>query len=232
MYNDRDYFILNGINCLYEGIETIELPPLTKPRKRIEEVPVLGMDGALTITDNTYEPMTKICRVFYDGDNCDRLADFLADTGQVIFSNNPNRYYNYKIMNEINFSDVIDTNWREFDIYFRCQPFSYDLINETIVITKKNTIINNSCTHFSLPIITVYGTGNINLFVGEQQITLNNVVDKITINSVKQRVYKDNIRENDKKIGKYQFLDIGENNITWDGLVTKIEIIPNWRYLI
>lgn len=228
----EEYFILNDIKSTDKGIVVIELPPIAIPASRIEEIPVLGMDGVLTVTDGTYEPITKECKVYYDGTNYDNLVDFLSNSGNVIFSNLPNRYYTYTITSEIPIQEIIDNEWFEFKIEFRCQPFGYALENTTINIVNKNFKISNIGTYYSKPIITIYGTGDINLLVNGEQVTLKNVEDKITIDSVKMRTYRDTVKQNNKKIGNFPRLERGINNITWDGNVTKIEVIPNWRYLI
>ena len=97
---NEDYFILNNECSLDVGIVIVELPSITIPKQRTEEETVLGMDGVLTITDGTYEPTIKQCKVYYTGENIDSLCNYLKD-GPVIFSNLPDRYYNAKIVSEI-----------------------------------------------------------------------------------------------------------------------------------
>ena len=46
------------------------------------------------------------------------------------------------------------------------------------------------------------------------------------------RTYKDLQTQNDKKIGNFPILETGENNISWEGNVTKLSIITNFRWLI
>ena len=229
---NEDYFILNSINSISKDITVVELPSITIPSKRIEEIGVLGMDGVLTVTDGTYEPITKICKVYYGGTDYDSLVDFINGIGRVTFSNLPNRYYNYTIINEIPIKEIIENEWFEFKIEFRCQPFGYALDNDPVIVTKINTLIYNNGTYYAKPKITVYGNGTVNLFIGDEQITLKDIEEYITIDTVKLRTYKDTVRQNYKKIGNYPTLKKGENNITWDGNITKIEIIPNWRYLM
>lgn len=232
---EEDYFIINNECSLDYGIVVKELPSITIPKKRVEEVSVLGRDGILTVSDGTYDPITKKCKVYYNGENPDELTTFLRD-GEVIFSNFLDRFYNMQIVSEIPIDEIFKNieygDWYEFSITFRCQPFGYSTDNYEMIINDKNTCIYNYATYYSKPIITVFGSGDINILIDEQQITLKDVDDYITIDSVKMRSYKELENQNTKKIGKFPVLKIGENNITWDGNVTKIVITPNFRWLV
>lgn len=231
----EDFFIINNECSLDHGVVVKELPSITIPKKRVEEVTVLGRDGTLTVSDETYEPTTKTCKVYYNGENPDELITFLQD-GKVIFSNFPDRFYNMQIVSEIPIDEIFKNNeygdWYEFSINFRCQPFGYSIDNEEIIITQKDTSIYNYASKESYPIITVFGDGDINLLIDEQQVTLKGVEDYITIDSTKLRSYKDLENQNYKKVGKFPFLKTGENNISWDGSITKIVILPNFRWII
>ncbi|MDB1923400.1 hypothetical protein ABHA37_08230 [Clostridium tertium] len=227
-----DYIILNNESSFKNNIVVVELPSVSIPKERIEEIEVLGLDGNLNISDGTYEPIIKKCKLYYEGNTYDTLVEFLKNSGTVIFSNVPDRFYYYKIINEIPLREIIENSWYEFEVTFKCQPFGYALNNDPVIIENKNTIIYNSGTYYSKPKITIYGNGDINLFIGDEQITLKDIKEYITVDTNKLRTYKDTIRQNHKKIGNYPILQKGENNITWDGYISKIEIIPNWRYLM
>ncbi|MEE0725340.1 MAG: hypothetical protein UCV58_02345, partial [Clostridium saudiense] len=215
----EDFFIINNECSLDHGVVVKELPSITIPKKRVEEVTVLGRDGTLTVSDETYEPTTKICKVYYNGENPDELITFLQD-GKVIFSNFQDRFYNMQIVSEIPIDEIFKNNeygnWYEFNITFRCQPFGYSVDNEEIVISEKDTCIYNYASNYSKPIITIWGSGDINILIDEQQITLKGVEDYITIDSVKMRSYKDLENQNSKKIGNFPIIKVGENNISWD----------------
>ena len=231
----EDFFIINNECSLDHGVVVKELPSITIPKKRVEEVTVLGRDGTLTVSDETYEPTTKICKVYYNGENPDELITFLQD-GKVIFSNFQDRFYNMQIVSEIPIDEIFKNNeygnWYEFNITFRCQPFGYSVDNEEIVISEKDTCIYNYASNYSKPIITIWGSGDINILIDEQQITLKGVEDYITIDSVKMRSYKDLENQNSKKIGNFPIIKVGENNISWDGNITKIAMTPNYRWII
>ena len=227
----EDFFILNGISSLEVGIYVIQLPPISIPERRVEEVEVLGRDGTLTIDDNTYKPIIKNCEVYYNNRNIDAIANFLED-GEVIFSNARDRKYKCKIYQEVTGEYYFENEegvWQHLNIVFNCQPFGYALDNEDITIATNNYYIYNRYSYYSEPIITVYGSGLIHLFINGEEIQLKDVDEYITINTVKKRTYKDLTPLNSKKIGNFPVLKKGENTISWSGTVTKVVITPNWR---
>ena len=92
-------------------------------------------------------------------------------------------------------------------------------------------LINNKGTRESKPTITIYGTGDINLYINKETVKLKNVEDKITINTEMMEAYKDTMPCNNKMYGEFPVLNIGSNNIAWTGNVTKIEVQPNTVFL-
>lgn len=226
-----NYIIINGTrSTTIKSLLVEELPDFQIPEKNIETYEI--GNGILTISDNTYKNTIKTVKCKLKNSNdIDKLSEFLVDCKEVIFSNKLDRYYKAIITNQIDFERVI-MDKRSFEIEFNCQPFGYSIDNSIITVLQKNTVVFNSCTMWSEPIITIHGTGNINLFVDDLQVTLKDVSGYITINTPKKRTYKDLTILNNKKAGEFPILNKGGNNITWDGNVTKIEIIPNWRYLI
>ena len=229
----KNYVIINNIKSdTFPKLLIEELPPMQLPQKKVEEIEVEGMDGVLTITDNFYmNPQKSIKCKLIGGEDIDSLALWLSNCEEIIFSHKPDRYYKAKLKNQIDFERNILQN-RGFIAVFDCQPFGYLIDNSMITITSNNKSFNGKGTHWSEPIIKVYGSGTINLTINDNQITLKDVVEYITVDSSKKRTYKDLNILNNKKIGDFPRLSYGKNTISWTGTVTKIEIIPNWRYLI
>lgn len=80
----------------------------------------------------------------------------------------------------------------------------------------------------SFPTLKIYGTdGTIN--INDIAFTLNNIDQYVTIDSKMKLCYKDNVNKGRYMTGDYPVFFNGENNISWSGNITKIEITPNWR---
>ncbi|MHC1731964.1 MAG: distal tail protein Dit [Bacteroidales bacterium] len=216
--NSSDYLIVN------------KLPAISKPEKDIEKIEVPGRDGFLTQDLGSYRGTTKTveCSI-KDLTNRDFICSWLTGSEEVIFSNELDRKYKATIINKIDL-DIILREFRKFIIQFDCQPFGYKLDNEMITMTEPG-ILTNTGTHRSKPVITVYGTGTIDLILNGQTIHLTNVVDYITIDCELVDCYKGTTLKNSNMQGEFPFLEPGENNINFSGTVIKIEIIPNYNYL-
>ena len=89
----------------------------------------------------------------------------------------------------------------------------------------------NMGTFESEPIITIFGSGNIMLYVNNQNVSLKEIIGSVTLDSEMKNAYNGATLFNHKMIGEFPILILGENNISWLGAVTKLEIQPNWRYV-
>ena len=69
------------------------------------------------------------------------------------------------------------------------------------------------------------------LYVNNKSIYLKGITDKIIIDSEMKNAYNNSVSLNYKMSGDFPVLSLGENNISWIGNVTKLEIQPNWRFL-
>ena len=224
---------INGVSSKqYPSLLIEELPFIQMPQKKVEVIEMDGRSGTLTITDDCYGNTQKTMKCKLRGsENLDSISMWLQDCNKVVFSNRPDRYYKAIINSQIDFERSLANN-RSFSVTFDCQPFGYLLDNTQIDITTKNYHFAGKGSYWSEPIITVYGYGNINLSVNDTYITLKNVDEYITINTEKKRTHKESTILKDRKVGDFPTLSPISNVITWSGSVRRIEIIPNWRYLL
>ena len=208
-----------------------KLPPITKStRDIVKSPPVPGRDGFLTQDFETYQGTVKPCEcTLLDITMVDQLPAWLDGSGEVIFSNQPDRKYQACIINQISFSRI-NRKWYKFIVMFDCQPLPLMLDSPVITLTVPGNI-TNAGTHSSKPVIKIYGTGTVDLSINGNVIHLTNVVGYVTIDSGLMDSYKDTLLKNNDMIGEFPELIVGENTISWTGAVTKVEITPNWRFL-
>jgi phage-related protein len=223
------YFIWKGINSLDKNIIVNKLPDHERPDANIEKKPVPGRDGFLTEDYGTYQGTVKPCECSLDNGDADDICSWLTGSGDVIFSNKPDKIYKAVIINKVPFKKVIPI-FHNFIIQFDCQPHANSINNDLITLTSPGTIFNPGTAN-SEPIVKVYGSGNITLTINGININLYNVVDYVTIDTFLQDAYKDTVLKNNDMAGDFPELIPGSNIITWTGSVSKIEITPNWRWL-
>lgn len=224
------YFVFKNISSLDMGIIVNTLPPITKAARDISKISIPGRDGYLTQDFETYSSTVKPveCTIL-DISMVDQVIAWLSGSGEVIFSNQADRKYQANIINQIPFNKII-RKWYKFIVNFDCQPFALMLDNPVITLTSPG-IIYGAGTYKSKPVITVYGTGTIELTVNNIVIHLTNVSEYVTIDSGLMDAYKGTLLKNNDTLGEFPELVVGENVISWTGTVSKVEIESNWRWL-
>ena len=223
--------------CIFKDIDSRELglymercPEKISPKRRDETFMIPGRHGNLTITDGAFDTYIRSAEfIVKDEKRIDEICAHFKGSGWLIFSNEPDRKYKARVVNQIEFFHII-RYFKRFIVEFEVQPFSYDIFSPTLSKTEPFKIFNIG-TFEAEPIITIFGSGNITLYVNNQNISLKEITDKITIDSEMQNAYSDKVSMNNKMYGEFPVLNVGENNISWLGNVTKLEIQPNWRYV-
>lgn len=225
----RPFFIFNGIDSR-DYFVVNKLPSIIKAQRNIDKIEIEGRDGFLSQDFGTYKGILKTVEcTIKDLSNIDFICSWLDGSGDVIFSNESDKKYKGTIINQIEFSKILRT-YHKFIIQFDCQPQKYDIDNNVITYTTSPVSLYNSGAK-SLPIIKIYGSGDISFTINSNTFNLTGVTDYITVDSDIQDVYKDTEPLNNNMSGEFPFLVKGNNDISWTGTVTKIEITPNWRYL-
>ena len=224
------YFMFKGVNSVdYLIINT--LPSVFKPEKDITKIEVPGRDGFLTEDLGSYKSITKSVEcTIEDLSQIDYICSWLTGSGEVFFSSESTKKYKAVIINQIEFEKVF-VNYHSFIIQFECQPKKFSLDNSLITLTTSPQTIYNSGSANSKPVIKVFGSGAITLIVNGLSVVLTNVIDYVTIDSDLVDCYKDSLLKNNDMSGEFPELIPGANNISWTGGCSKVEIIPNWRFI-
>ena len=232
----QDWFEWNGTRCTEYGIYVSEQPPVTIPQERSVQTKIPGRPGTLTTLEgeDVFDEMTLTATCFIrDPALIPSIAGRLNGGGKVTFANRPGGFYHARIANQIPFEKILRGNPHcSFAVNFRCSPpFWYASNPSEVTITTGSTVVVNSGSVYSEPIIHVYGSGDITLIVNDAFIELEGVEDSIVLNSVIQEAYQGETLLNEKMEGDFPLLKPGNNLISWSGDVSRVVIIPNWRYL-
>lgn len=236
----RDYIILNGVNSnTITGLLISVLPPITKPKQRTTVEEIDGRDGDI-VTTLGYSAYDKEIEIGLYGDfDIDDVITFFNGSGTVTFSNEPDKYYNYQILNQIDYEKLI--RFKTAKIKMHVQPFKYSAVEGTRtfnITTQEEITINNSGNYVSKPVVTINGTGTINLEVNGYEVLVINLgesANTVTIDTANMEAYNQNTGQlmNRDVTGDYDnlYLNAGSNTISWTGSITQIQITNYSRWL-
>src|SRR5574344_284621 len=137
-----NYFIYKGINSKsFKTLVVQELPPITKPPVRYS--------------------LTEI----------DKIIQWLSGNGEIIFSNELDKFYNAQILEQIDFTRLL--RFRIATIKVHIKPYKYSNSEgiETTETTDETSItITNNGNVTSKPKITLTGTGIINITCNNKEL--------------------------------------------------------------
>lgn len=217
-------------------------PSLPSAKRRVSYIDIPGRDSSFRYDEGTYEDITIAVECSIKDDNIsDKLDEikvwlFSAGESDLIFSFQSDKKYKAQVVNAIDFKQVYKIA-SSFVILFNCRPFKYAVNSSSVAITSGGGItIVNEGTLTSKPIIKVYCTGNGSFKINNREVLLSNVsMQPIILDSEIEEAYCINdgamVNANNMITGEFPILDVGNNNITFVGGVTKLEITPNWRWL-
>lgn len=234
----RNYIILNGISSLtISGLLIQNLPPISKPKQRVEVEEIDGRDGDI-ITYLGYGSYDKEFKIgLYGSYDVDEIISYFNSQGTVIFSNEEDKYYNYQIVEQIDFDKLL--RFKEATVKMHVQPFKYSAEdNQKVFSVDSNTTnisIRNSGNIYSRPVLTITGSGSIDLYLNDVQLFVINMdsYTSITIDTNNMNAYNGSILLNRNVTGSYDNfkLNVGNNTISWTGAITQIEIDNYSRWI-
>lgn len=131
-----NYLVLNGIKSTsVKGLLIQSLPPISKPQIRTSIETIDGRDGDI-VTKLGYSAYDKEVSIGLHGDfDIDDAIRYFDSEGTVVFSNEPDKYYRYQILDQIDFERLI--RFRTATVKFHVQPFKYDDVAKELSITNQ-----------------------------------------------------------------------------------------------
>lgn len=230
-----NYVKINDIDSrTIQGLLISELPPISKPKMRVQETEIDGVDGSF-IEELGYESYDKTLQIGLRGNfDIDEVIKYFSGDANIVFSNEPDKYYKIKFLDQVDYERLL--RYKTASVKMRVQPYKYlyrevDQIFENPV---ESIILVNNGKENSKPIINITGSGTIEFKM--EGVTIFNYTfpdgeTDVTIDSEKQDAYVGSVLKNRNMIGEFPILKVGKNNITWSGTITRIEVAPNSRWI-
>lgn len=138
-----NYIELNGEKSTnVKGLIVQSLPPITKPKMRTSNATIDGRDGDV-VTKLGYSAYDKQLSIGLHGDfDVDDAITFFDSEGEVVFGNEPDKYYRYQILDQIDFERLI--RFRTAKVKMHVQPFKYDAVDRTFDIVNQFLHVEDS----------------------------------------------------------------------------------------
>lgn len=140
-----NYIELNGEKSTnVKGLIIQSLPPITKPKVRTSIEEIDGRDGDI-VTKLGYAAYDKEVSVGLHGDfDIDDAIAFFDSEGEVVFGNEPDKYYRYQMLEQIDFERL--ARFRTAKAKMHVQPFKYDAVDRTFDVINQLINIKDSKT--------------------------------------------------------------------------------------
>lgn len=223
-----------------------ERAPYTAAERNVEFIEIAGRHGALMLDRGTFKQVQEETPVYlFADDRCrtnirqeaNELFSWLKSTQgwcELTYSDDPRYFMRATVPAELSIKEVFYLFYvGEGVIPFVRQPQRYVEDGRRIrTITKQGTVLTNPELCESQPKITVYGTGDITLYVGNKTVVLKGITDPITLDTEMGNSYTTVngviTSANHKVSNALPNLALGDTPFNWIGNVTKLEVTPRW----
>ena len=235
------YFIYNDKSSEDFNIKIKTINNLSSPQRSIEKILVPGRNGELILDNGNFENFILTIECYLNCLSEDKnviskeikrwlQSDFSYK--KLILSNDTEFYYEAYCDTKLDF-EYISSNFESFLISFSCKPYKKEINENVITITESTNIYNNYMP--SNPLIKVVGSGDVTVSINNQELILKGLEDEIEVDCEIMNAYKkingDIVLLNNKMYSDFPILESGENQISFEGNISKIEIIPRWVVL-
>jgi len=136
----RNYIILNGQNSnSISGLLIQSLAPISKPQMRTQTEEIDGRPGDI-VTDLGFSSYDKEITIgLYGNFDINEVIAYFNSQGVVTFSNEPDKYYNYQIYDQIDFERLV--RYRTATVTMHCQPFKYSTIEQPDIMSPTDNLL-------------------------------------------------------------------------------------------
>lgn len=235
----RHYLTFNGRSTHEFGIFISGESTYSAPERNVTSQEVPGRNGSLLFDMGNFKNISVKYPSYIVEDLPSRIRDFLNYAGSLIgYQRLEDTYHPYEFrMARFKTNPSIDTagymnRSGKFTLDFDCKPQRFLKSGEEAIEFSTDGIILNRTNFPSKPFIKVYGTGSGSIGVGSETISITNLDTYMDIDCEIMDAYKGAVNCNSYvSFTDDIVLNPGENNISFDGDITSIEITPRW-YII
>lgn len=227
-------FYYGGISARDFGIRMQSPVTFSGVQPKENTISVPGRNGDLHSSEHAYANKTAEAICFVLQENVQQALDqivkwTLLEPGhkRLELEDDPEYYHMARVTN----GPEIQVRMKllaPFTIRFDCKPQKFRKDGEYPRIFSEPSVLYNGAFP-SLPLITVYGSGEGVLQIGGYTVRLLSIDEFVVLDCDTQNAYKGTKNKNNTiSAPEFPRLEPGENEISWQGGIEKIEIIPRW----
>lgn len=230
------WFEFGGVSSATNKLKLLELPDRPRAILRAGDgTPVLGRDGLLWRTEDAYEEFEIPLRcALLTGASAEVLNAWLTGRGWLRFSDDPNRAYKARALAAMPRPYAEGSSARRYvEPVFSVAPCAYVYPIPTLALANGTPIVNPG-TRYAQPKITITGSGDATLTIGSKTISITGISTSIVLDTEAGVVYNGvtGASETAKVRGDWALtIPPGNNAVSWDGGITAVSCVTNWRYL-
>lgn len=238
--NIQPYIVLNNKDSRQiKGLLISSLAPISKPLQRTQIEEIDGRDGDIVtpLGFAAYDKSITIGLTY--GYDIDEVIEYFNSSGEVIFSNEPDKFYKYTIYEQIDFERLI--RFKTAEVNFHVQPFKYSILEKpqtfSISTNPASVSVYNAGNYFSRPILTITATGDVAVSLNGSEIlsiAFGETSQTIIIDCQEMNAYNSlNVLLNRLVTGNYDNIKLskGSNTIGLTGNVSSLTINKYSRWI-
>ncbi|EJR88124.1 hypothetical protein [Bacillus cereus] len=213
------------------GLGLVGRPVIPTAKQKVEHIEIPGRHGSLT-KKGAYENVPF--KVKFNMLERENIKPFLRHAkpwllqGKTLFFTDDDVHRKIK---HVEMGDIITEieEHGEFEVDFTLDPFEYtEDVNLKLI---EPGVIYNPGTIESDPKLWIVGNGTFRISINDVSFQIKDVNGSVVIDSEVLEAYNDTIPMNNKMVGQFPILGVGENKIDWSGAIEFMSIRPRWRYI-
>ena len=237
------YFTFNGHSSLEFGIRIQNKSVYSAPKYDLSLTSIPGRNGDLLSPNGRFSNQNISYTCFVPAKSIAELSDKITDIKNWLYKDIDAYHdltdsYDVKFKRSAVFNNKLDISDEvskigTFTIQFSCKPLRYYLEGLTTIGFNSATQLVNPFVFKAKPYLKIYGSGEGTLIIqnseGNKLWEITDIDEYIEIDSEEMNCYKDTELKNSCVSGDgFPELVSGNNSISFEGGITRIEIIPKW----
>lgn len=223
------------------GIYVERAPDHVTAQRKVETVEIPGRNGLLTVDDGSYNNVECVYEIAFQEQSSpansarDITAWLQRERGyqRLEDSYDPDVFRMALFVGPLEVTSYLRRFGRT-KLKFNCKPQRFLKSGEEKLTFTDPATLQNPTAFPALPLIVVHGTGAGTVTIGNATVQIREIADQITLDCDLQDAYRQvgegapESKNSDIYALDFPQLLVGNNPVSWDGGVVKVEIIPRW----